>query len=289
MQDVRLKVNAKINFSLHVGAREETYHPIQSVVGSVNIGDVVCVSPRYDKGVFVRMNAHKVTEKNTALRAAKAVVRKYGVTGADIYLHKTIPFMGGMGGSSADCAGVLRAMAEAYRIPMDAEYLAIGDEIGKDVRYMLTGGYAELSGYGSTVTPFVGKPLDLVMIKPRGGLSAARVYEKFDEAPVRTENRNELLKEGIREGNVDKIALGIENGLQPAAFCLMPQLQELMTFLKTTFPEKAWMTGSGSCLFLLCASAERAKEVTEALRQKNIYAKYCKTRPHGIERMDKKS
>ncbi len=285
MKRLGCKINAKLNLSLNVfPKREDGFHPVESVVASLNISDVVILSQRSDRRVFVNMNTHKITEKNTALRVAKLMVRTYDLPGVDIFLHKTIPVMGGLGGSSADAAGTMAALARMYRLPWNETFYSIANQIGSDICYMLKGGFATLSGRGEKVEPFPADvTLPLVMVKPSKGLSSARVYEQFDamETPPVLLDCS-ALRQALQAGDMQGIAENIGNSLQDPACVLYPQLCTSIGHLQRLPVRKVWMTGSGSCLFLLCYSVDQSKEIVERLRKFGIYAKYCRTEQNGL-------
>ena len=58
----------------------------------------------------------------------------------------------GLGGSSADAAGVLNAMAKLYGIDDKAALGELADALGSDTRYMLDGGFCRMRGRGEKLT-----------------------------------------------------------------------------------------------------------------------------------------
>ena len=111
-----VKSYAKVNLALNVTGCAGGYHLLDSVVASVDICDTVRAKPRKDAlvNVYMRgMGSEGIPpEGNNAVRAAEAFVRAFGTKGADIQIDKDIPIGAGLGGSSADAAGVLNALAK---------------------------------------------------------------------------------------------------------------------------------------------------------------------------------
>ena len=85
---MKVKVNAKLNLTLGVVGNIGKFHAIDSVVTSVDVCDVVEISPRNDSAVTVGGMPWVPDERNTAYRMATALVQKFGVNGADIVVQK---------------------------------------------------------------------------------------------------------------------------------------------------------------------------------------------------------
>ena len=77
----------------------------------------------------------------------------FNTNGVDVTVTRNIPTGSGMGGSSADIVGVLKAMQKLFKI--DCDLKPIADSLGSDTGYLLTGGFARLYGRGEIVEPLV--------------------------------------------------------------------------------------------------------------------------------------
>ena len=142
----RVKAYAKINLSLNVYQSENGYHALDSVVTTIDLYDTITVSKRKDDKMNVVMRGigeeFLYGENNNAYKAAKLFQQTFATKGADITVIKNIPISGGLGGSSADVAGVLKALKKLYAVEEDVKPLA--DKLGSDSGYLLTGGFARL-------------------------------------------------------------------------------------------------------------------------------------------------
>ena len=148
MSYARVKSFAKVNLTLDITGVNGGYHMLDSVVASIDVADVITARSRRDGQINVTMHGEGSEnidpERNNAVKAARAFMHHFDTCGADIAVWKNIPVGAGLGGSSADVAGVLRAMAKLYNIDDFEAVKAIADSLGSDCGYMLTGGYARL-------------------------------------------------------------------------------------------------------------------------------------------------
>ena len=120
MDTVRVRAHAKINLTLDVVGTEGGYHLLDSLVTTVALADRIKARPRRDGAVCIRMHGmgseRILPQYNNAQLAAERFCAAFGTAGADIVIQKHIPIGGGLGGSSADAAGVLRALSALYAV-----------------------------------------------------------------------------------------------------------------------------------------------------------------------------
>lgn len=118
MYKVRIKAPAKVNFALGITGESGGFHMLDSIVCTIDLFDDVTVAKRSDGMVNITMRGmgseNIPPEANNAVRAAELFAEKHSTGGADITITKRIPMGAGLGGSSADAAGVLRAMSKLY-------------------------------------------------------------------------------------------------------------------------------------------------------------------------------
>jgi 4-diphosphocytidyl-2-C-methyl-D-erythritol kinase len=115
---VRVRVPAKINLALKVGARRaDGYHPLATVYQAVSVYDelnAVWADPGEFGVVVSGEDADQVPldDSNLAVRAAKLLARRHGPRdslGARLSIKKSIPVAGGLAGGSANGAAALLA------------------------------------------------------------------------------------------------------------------------------------------------------------------------------------
>ena len=254
MNYIKLKAHAKINLSLDVTGTEGGYHLIDSVVTTIDLSDVIAVKKRRDKLVSVTMHGmgseNIAFGENNAVKAAEAFVRQYGTNGADITVWKNIPLGAGLGGSSADVAGVLNAMKALYGA--DEEGVKdIADSLGSDCGYMLYGGYARMRGRGERVQLLDGGPkLDVGIIFPRGGVSTAACYSLFDSVGSPSSSSDKVLGAVLR-GDKAELGRALHNGLYAPAKALNGDIERAYAELAAFDPLGVCMSGSGSAVYAI--------------------------------------
>jgi 4-diphosphocytidyl-2-C-methyl-D-erythritol kinase len=160
---VRRSAHAKINACLRVlGARDDGYHEVESLVLPLDLADAVTVRPSTGLRVDVAgdsglVDAVRAGGMNLALVAALALAESCGSAsgGAVVEISKKIPVAAGLGGGSADAAATLHALNELWACGLDLEVLlGIGEKVGSDVPALLVGGPVVVRGRGEHVVPF---------------------------------------------------------------------------------------------------------------------------------------
>lgn len=274
MKKIKIKVPAKINLTLDVVGIEGKYHEIKSLVASVNVYDVITLKKRMDNQIVLNMKGLKVdccVPDNNAYKAAKLFAETFSTGGVTITVEKNIPVGGGMGGSSADIAGVLKGMNILYEVDFDMGKLA--DSLGSDVKYMLQGGYAILSGRGQIVEEqFIGKTLYFVLIKEDKIISSRSCYKKFDELGKIYKPCTKIASKALLGGDFIKYAETAKNDLYLPAKTFVNDLETNLKNLKRAGAPVANMTGSGSVVY---GVFDNAKERDKAYKKlKMLYGEY---------------
>ncbi len=258
MNVVRVNAYAKLNLTLDVTGRENGYHMLDSLVTTVDVYDRIVLRARKDSLVRVEMRGGTFIppEENNALRAGEAFVASFGVRGADITVYKNIPVGAGMGGSSADAAGVIAGMAKLYGIADMAAIKGLADTLGSDTGYLVTGGGARLRGRGERVEPLSLPAMNFLVLCPRTGVSSAECFRAFDTLGLKGGSRTEEAARLILAGELEWAAKLFGNDLYAAARTLSPAVEEALLEAKSFSPLGAGMTGSGSAAFALFETAE---------------------------------
>lgn len=271
MDFIRVKTYAKINLTLEITGTRGGYHMLDSVVASTDLFDVLSVRKRRDSLVGITMRgcgSESIPfESNNAIRAAEAFVKKYATRGCDITVDKNIPLGAGLGGSSADAAGALRALAALYGTDDPAGLKLLADGAGSDTRYMLGGGFARLFGRGDEVRA-LDSPLKahiLLLIPPRG-VSTPQCYSVYDGLGG-FGGDSASAEAAICSGDVNALARSCGNALFKAACSLNGDIAEAAEQLLAFDPLAVNMTGSGSGVYALFENSE--------------YCAYAKSRYRG--------
>lgn len=260
MKTVRLNVFAKLNLTLDVLGRDGAYHLIDSLVTSVDLSDHIVAKKRKDSRVNVIMHGMGSEsippESNHALRAGEAFCARFQTTGADITVFKNVPIGAGMGGSSADAAGVLNALSQLYEVGEQEEIEKLAQGLGSDVCYMLRGGFRRMRGRGEILEPLPVSPkLYFLLLVPKHGVSTAACYQKIDEFEGEKPATEQTI-ERLLAGDLENAAKLFSNGLYRAAKEINPEVGQAYEELKSFSPWGVSMTGSGSSVFAIFETPE---------------------------------
>lgn len=268
-----MKSFAKINLSLDITGRSGGYHLLDSVVVTVDIADVIAVKKRKrDKLVGITMHGYNSEsipfEDNNAVKAAEAFIAKYDVCGVDITVWKNIPVGAGLGGSSADVAGVLRAMKKLFTIDDIQGIKEIADSLGSDCGYMLFGGYARLGGRGEQVELLDSDVrLDIGLLVPKSGVSTAQCYAKFDETEITDSPSSGSVCSAVLNKDIYALGKSVKNDLYTPAAALNREVLSAFKELADFAPLGVCMTGSGSAVY--------------AIFENDSFARYAQSRYNG--------
>lgn len=262
MTTAKVKAYGKINLTLDITGTCEGYHTLDSFVATVDLYDLVVAKKRKDKRVCVEMkglDAEKIPPfDNNAQKAAERFVERFDTCGADITVFRNIPSGAGLGGSSADIAGVLNAMEKLYPIENKREIKAVADGLGSDSGYLLTGGFARISGRGTIVEnlPAGEKKLYLLLICPKTGVGAGECYRKYDEMRLVGGRATAACVDAFLKGELEEVGKALSNDLYLPAASVNQDVALALEEAKSFSPLGASMTGSGSAVFALFDSRE---------------------------------
>ena len=278
IRSVTVRAPAKINLQLRVGkAREDGFHPLDTVYQAISLYDDVTVSTA---GVWsvnvvpigdVDCSEVPLDSTNIAIRAGQLLTAHHGITRyASIVINKGIPVAGGMAGGSADAAAALVALDRLWDLQTsDEDLLAIAAELGSDVPFALRGGTAHGTGRGELVEPVEDHGTWWwVVIPNRTGLSTAAVYAEYDrlwEDPLRAISAGNRVLPALRSRDFKLLSAALENDLQAASLSLRPDLEQTIADAERAGANHLVVSGSGPTLLTLISTQENALKVRQAL------------------------
>lgn len=250
MKKIVVKAPAKINLTLDVLGTEGKFHEIKTLVSTINVYDKITIKPRKDSRINLEMKGLAVdcaVTENNAYKAGKIYMDKVSSMGADIVIEKKIPIGAGLGGSSADIAGVLIGMQKAYK--QKADLLPLANSLGSDSGYLLGGGYAVLSGRGEKIVKkdFAQK-LYLLIITDSQAVSSRASYKAFDKLEKTFKPCTASAEKALKEDNFEKFCSVIKNDLYLASCTLNENIKYNLNNLKIAGAPAQVMTGSGSAV-----------------------------------------
>lgn len=263
MKKVKVKIPAKINLSLYVTGVKDGYHTLSSVVASINVYNKITAKVAHKNSVRfsnVKINGESNAEK--ALNAFTSVTNK----SANVKITSKIPVGQGLGSSSADIAGTLKALDMLYKKPCNIEKIA--NELGSDTAYMLKGGFARISGRGEIVESLSVKDTIYLLIVTDGGkIGAKECYKKYDE--ITSVFSEDVSFNYLLNGETEKFLEKSQNDLYIPATKINNRVKDNLERLKGF--GYSLMTGSGSAVF--SAFLDKKQRDTAYKKLKKIFKK----------------
>jgi 4-diphosphocytidyl-2-C-methyl-D-erythritol kinase len=255
-KQVARDANAKINVFLRVlGAREDGYHDLESLVVPISLSDRVTVRDAPSLRVDVRGPDRLAGEVpigglNLALVAALAIADACpDASGAEIVIDKRIPVAAGLGGGSADAAATLRALNQLWGCDLDPATLAeLGERIGSDVPAMLEDGAVLMSGRGELIAPAEVASFWWVVVTFDFGVRSPDAYRWWDEDGAPTGPDPDPLLSAAAAGDAETLGALLFNDLEAPVFARHPAVGKAKRALLEAGSLGAVMSGSGSAV-----------------------------------------
>lgn len=265
----RTLAQAKVNLALRVLGREEDgFHSIETVFLRLELGDDVELRITNGKRSLKCYEMRDwPAEANLAYRAAVLYADEVGwPKGFEIEIVKNIPIGGGLGGGSADAAGVLRILNGLAPKPVSEEALMnLAGSLGADVPF-LTSDYAMAMAWGRgdrllRLDPL--PPRDVQLFFPPYGIDTGEAYALLDEVRGDVADRNpELTTEMFADW--ETAAKNSVNDFEPV---IRPRWSEIDTLLSrgAQFGLFYRMSGSGSTVFKVTGVTTRPIQSMDSL------------------------
>ena len=253
LRRIRLVSWAKVNLGLRIlGHRQDGFHEIVTVLQSIGIGDLIDMRLTEDgrrEVTFLPSTSPEDWQKSI-LRLLNVAMDEldWSERGIEVTVEKCIPVSSGLGGSSADYAGVLRALAL-----LSGEALAlrkVAPLFGSDVPGLFRGGTVLCRGRGEIVEAVSGQDrMWFGILVPPVLCDTAEMYRQ------------------VEHGDVQKLrcfsdCLG-RNDFQELARSRYPQVDKAFVALEQAGAEKVFLSGSGSAVCTQSREREKASQWLE--------------------------
>lgn len=257
---------AKLNLCLSVVGRAGALHALDMLTAAIDLADVLTVEED-DCAPSVVFGAGSAEPPDVdprdcnALRAIAGMARLCGRKGARIRIEKHIPDRLGLGGSSAEAAGILRLLGRLWGIaPDDPRVLALAATLGSDVPGILGGGFRRIGGCGEIVRRVPSACAPTFVLAARGGASTGAVYAKFDALGCPFGAALDAEEADLRAGRLPRL----RNDLTQAAIAVEPSIGDTLAALRA-LGLPCGMTGSGACCFAAAPDEKTAHTVAKTL------------------------
>lgn len=260
----------KINLALDItGILPNGYHEVDTVLQAIDLCDTITVTKQNKDGILISCDRPRVPcdETNHAYIAAIKFFETFGIDDRSIMIDicKRVPIQAGLGGGSADAAGVLVALNELYDVHADMQALcSIGVQVGADVPFCLLGGTRRARGIGEQFEQVPNLPDSILLIaQPSEGISTPESYRRYDQLSVVQRADVETLVCKLKFGDLKGTASHMGNVLEQAA--RLSEIPEIKKKMNQSGALGALMSGSGSAVFGIFDSRWKAKHCMRKL------------------------
>lgn len=286
---VRAVTRAKVNLSLEVlRRRRDGFHEIETILQTVDIADELRIELTADGVIDISCTDSGIpTDESNLCHRALVAMRRYAgdSLGARVHIQKTIPSGAGLGGGSANAAGVIRAVVHALRLRLtDSELEVVAAGLGSDVPFMLHGGTMLGRGRGEKLTRL--KHLGggfFTIVKPPVSISTAWVYGNLNFALTKHRPRTNLKTVNAVLARFPGGAMTFRNALEDVVCPTFPVVSGVLDELLSMRPSFASMTGSGSALYAIFDSEAKAVETAKRFSVSGFYSSVARPAKRAID------
>ncbi len=253
---------AKINLFLHVtGQRNDGYHQLETAFQFLDFADILKFETRQDDRI-IRHDNHEfpLPQNDLIIRTAELLRQEIQAnniagnpSGVKITLTKKIPPGSGMGGGSSNAATTLRALNRLWDLGLsnhDLQSLAI--QLGADVSVFIYAKSCWATGIGNIFESFEPAQHWYCICIPTVAVATENVFSH----PHLRHNHRPISRADFYYGKTN-------NDLEPIARLLHPEVDQALKTLSQYGDAK--MNGSGSSVYLRCASKGDANEIRRKL------------------------
>lgn len=264
---------AKINLGLHIlRKREDGYHEIETCMLPIPFVDILEITPSMQfEFVQTGRTIQGASGENLCEKAYHLLREKYGIGPVRIHLRKQIPIGAGLGGGSSDASYTFLGLNDLFDLNLtDAELKEYAAQLGSDCPFFIESSIQMAKGRGEKLeTLALNLPtMYLVLLNPGIHIGTKEAY-----AGVTPNSFQKPLLEFINEP-LDSWQENIKNDFEQSIFHNHPILAEMKNELVQAGAFYAAMSGSGSSIYGLFLSKEKALNFSsEHLIYKGLFKK----------------
>ena len=262
-----IKSYAKINISLNIKSkRGDGYHELDSIMVPIELHDSILISKLYNrKDHFVTVDdfSNGLIHYNLASSAINVMAAKYGFNDHfRVFIHKNIPMQAGLGGGSSNAAFTMKLVNNMLKLnATDEELIELATPLGADIPFFVKCKPSRCGGIGEKITPIEIKNNYFVLIvKPKDGVSTKEAFAIADKKPYPQVDIDKVV-EALANGDDESLAQYMGNSLQEVAISLVPEIQEIIDYLRSKGLSMVLMSGSGSTVFALSQDKAILKKI----------------------------
>lgn len=265
MRGVCIKAPAKVNLSLHIGARrDDGFHDVDTVFQAIELHDLLELSLRDEPGVGLEVVGAELgpVEDNLVWRAASQTLARFGagpsgVPGVQLRLTKHIPAGAGLGGGSSDAAAVIKGLHRLLDRSFEADaWVDVAAGLGSDVPFFV--GQSALArglGRGEVLSPMRALPTaHLVLGLPPVHCNTGQMYQalaasRSAASPTSGDGRAGGPPGLDQADDWSVITRHATNDFEALAVAQWPLIAAALHALRSAGASLAMLSGSGSAVF----------------------------------------
>ena len=263
----------KVNLVLEVLGKYDDYHQISSILQTIDLCDVL----NFELAEQISFNCSEPSLEGNNLVAEAAMLLKKATSydkGAQIELHKHIPWGVGLGGGSSDAASTLLALTKLWKLNLSvSELLQLASKLGSDVPFFICGGTALIEGRGEKVTPLPPSyPTCFVLLVPPLAKIPGKTKKLYSKLNAGHFTKGQFVRAALlslrREKTIPPALMF--NVFEKVAFDFFPKLNEYKRNFEEAGASKVCLAGSGPCLFTSVPEERKAKELYLRLKNQGL-------------------
>lgn len=291
-----LCASGKINLYLNVkkNGRADGYHEIKSIMQSISLSDELNFEISHkshslnqnlnhnankdnnivSNGISITCNTMDIPlgEKNLVHKAALLILKKFNLEtkyNIKININKSIPVGAGLAGGSTNAAATLIALDKIFNLDITMDkLLELGNEVGSDVPFCISGGTALVEGKGEKISKLPDLPFYWVVLSSNGKkFLSGDVYDKFDLIGKERDSVHDRLVNNLLDRNFTDFFTGLDNDLERVVIVEDKMVALLKEKAISLGAFAAMMTGSGPTVFAFCSDLKAAKRVYKGLKE----------------------
>lgn len=250
MDKITKNAYAKVNLALEVLDEFEGYHKVNNLMIKIDLYDTLKFTKRNDNIINFPNNPFP---NNIILKAIDLFYKEYNITnGLDIELIKNIPSEAGLAGGSSDGAVTLLMLNELFEVNASEEKLKdLASKLGSDVPFFISSNLALCTNRGEVINDIDidVKPINILLIKIKEGLSTKEVYKNYIYQNIERVNNFNNIYQALKTNDLDLLNNSIFNDLTTPALKLSTKLNDLYNKLNTIY--KTHLSGSGPTMYMI--------------------------------------
>jgi len=262
LERIEIKAPAKINVGLNiVSKRADGFHNLETIFYQIHdlFDELIFEKSNKLELILIDKNENLETE-NIIIKAIKLLEQKTGEKlTPKITLKKNIPIGAGLGGGSSDAASTLKAINELYKLNFSTEELkSFALELGSDVPLFLCN-YPTIGKSRGELLEKTELKINypILLVNPGIHISTKEAFSNI------IPKQNLFNYSEINEHEISVWNRKLVNDFEASVFKLYPEIEKIKTKLNENGAMFSLMSGTGSTVYGIFESYEKAKTVAE--------------------------